>query len=197
MDGTVSVIVPTHSDRDVADLIQSIKESTYHKIELVIVKEGYERSKQRNIGYARSTGEYLLFLDSDMTIHPELIHNCVMLSDMFDGLYIIEIIVNYPVKTFFRSFYTRSRIDAVRFVKRENFIPFDENITGFEDWDFDRLFKGRKGTAWYPLYHYSKTNLKKKLFYYMRWLPRYIRKHPSSLLYDLNLFYRLWLCIKH
>jgi len=192
----VSVIVPNNG-RDLTNLKKSVENSTYKDIELIIVDEGYERSKQRNIGYERSTGEYLLFLDSDMTVHPKFIQDCIEASEYYDGLYFDEIIVNHPIKTKFRNCYTKTRIDAIRFLKRKYFIPFDENITGFEDWSFDRMFKGRKGYGTYPIYHHANSDIRKKLFYYTRWLLRYIRKHPDSLLYELNPFYRLWLILKH
>ena len=115
------------------------------------------------------------------------------MNKKFDGLYIPE----YPFKKIsrIRFSYTGTRIDAIRFLKREYFIPFDKDITGFEDWDFDRRFKGRKGVVHSGLCHYPKRHLLRK-FYYMKWLPRYILKHPKSLLYELNPFYRLWLIIK-
>ena len=190
----VSVIIPTHLGRRLDNPLDSVYNSTYKSIELIVVDDKKERSMQRNIGYARSTGEYLLFLDSDMTIHPNLIEECVVKKE-YDGLYIPEIIVNHPIKTMFRKCFNGTRIDAIRFIKREYFIPFDTNITGFEDWDFDRRFKGRKGITCYPLYHHTNKNILDKM-YCLTWLSRYIVKQPKSLLYELNPFYRLWLILK-
>lgn len=187
--GKVSVIVPNNG-RDLTALVRSVNNSTYKNIEVIVVDEGKERSVQRNLGFERSSGEYLLFLDSDMTISPELIQHCVLLSEYgTDGIYVPEIIVGHPVKTFFRSFYNGTCVDAIRFLKRKFFIPFDEDITGFEDWDFDRRFQGRKGMSVYPLFHHSKGGIKKKL-YYTKWVNKYKEKYPECK--ELSLKYRLW-----
>jgi len=184
----VSIIIPTHKGRDLTRCLNSIHNSTYKNIEVIIVDEGKERSAQRNIGVERSKGDYLLFLDSDMTIHPGLISSCLFDYEE-DGLYIPEIIVGHPIKTFFRSFYNGTRIDAIRFIKRKFWQLFDENITGFEDWDWDRRFQGTKGTASLPLYHHTESNFKRKL-YYMKWLNIYRERYPGCP--ELSLSYRLF-----
>jgi len=202
MEPLVSIIIPTHKGRDLTRCLDSIHNSTYKNIEVIIVDEGKERSAQRNIGVERSKGDYLLFLDSDMTIHSSLIFSCIhrpfgfgtqsgIGSDQFgyDGLYIPEIIVGHPIKTFFRSFYNGTRVDAIRFIKRKFWQPFDENITGFEDWDWDRRFQGSKGVVNIPLYHHTESNFKRKL-YYMKWLNLYKQKYPNCP--ELSLSYRLF-----
>ena len=187
MEPLVSIIIPTHKGRDIKRCLDSIHNSTYKNIEVIVVDEGKERSAQRNIGVMRALGNYFLFLDSDMTIHPELISECVRSS--YDGLYIPEIIVGHPIKTFFRSFYNGTRVDAIRFIKHRFFQPFDENITGFEDWDWDRRFQGSKGIVTLPLYHHTESNFKRKL-YYMKWLNLYKQKYPNCP--ELSLSYRLF-----
>jgi glycosyltransferase involved in cell wall biosynthesis len=184
----ISIIIPTHDNRNLQPLIKSIEDSTYKDFEIIIVNEGLERSVQRNIGVSRAKGEYFLFLDSDMTIHPQLLFNCMVLCQVFDGLYIPEIIVGHPIKTFLRSFYNGTRVDAIRFLKRKFFIPFDEDITGFEDWDFDRRFKGTKGITNFPLYHHHKGKSNK--IYYLKWFSAYKKKYPNCP--ELSLKYRLW-----
>ena len=120
-----------------------------------------ERALQRNLGAEISKGKYLLFLDADMFIDEYLIQNCVLLcekhQERYDGLYIREEIVGkgfwIRVRNFERSFYDGTRIDAIRFIKKSHWIPFDHTLTGVEDWDWDRRFKGKKGMANYCLYH--------------------------------------------
>ena len=194
--GKVSIIIP-NLNRDLERLFASIEKSDYpyEDIEIIVINKGEERSKQRNRGARIATGDYFFFLDSDQTIHPELISKCVALCHYHDGIYIPEIIVGHPIKTFFRQFYNGSRIDAVRFIRKGYWQAFDENLTGVEDWDWDRRFTGSKGIVKCPLYHHTKSNLRRKL-YYMKWLPQYIKKYPQALLFELNPFYRLWLIIR-
>jgi glycosyltransferase involved in cell wall biosynthesis len=188
--GKVSIVIPTHGKRTLEATIKSIRDSTYKNVEIVVVDENQERSFQRNVGVRKSTGDYILFLDSDMTVHPKLLEECVSLMKWFDGLYIPEVIVRHPIKTFFRQFYNGTCVDAVRFVKAEYVIPFDTDITGFEDWDFDRRFQGSKCSSYFPIYHHAKSHLTRKLFYYTKWLKVYKKKYPKCK--ELSLRYRLW-----
>ena len=194
----VSVIVPTHKGRDLMNLKWHLMfDNEYKEIELIIVDEGKERSVQRNIGAERATGKFLLFLDSDMIPHPFLIGNCVDLCNVKKAraLYIPEIIMHHPVKTFFRQFYNGTRIDAIRFIRKDCFVPFDETLTGVEDWDWDRRTDHLyKLIAFYPVYHYTKGNLTRKIFYYSRWIRAYKKKHPNCP--ELNVGYRLGLILK-
>lgn len=94
----VSVIVPTkNSARTLNACLASIKTQTYPRIELIVVdnnskdttpaiakkyadifiSKGPERSAQRNIGAKRSTGDFLLFIDSDMVVSNTVVQECV------------------------------------------------------------------------------------------------------------------------
>ncbi|MBA7695275.1 hypothetical protein ES703_103897 [subsurface metagenome] len=105
------------------------------------------------------------------------------------ALYIPERIVGNSfwvrVRDFERSFYNATVIDCVRFVRRDGFLEiggFDKNLTGPEDWDFDRRIKetGKVGIIDVPLYHNEggfnlKKYLKKK-GYYSQFFNKYIQK---------------------
>lgn len=206
----VSVVIPiTKNDPHVDKCVEYIERSTYSNYEIIIVDEGLERSKQRNIGVQRSKGDYVLILDSDMVIHPNLIEECMELcreeyydlslsTGQYDGLYIPEIILGegfwIRVRDFERSFYDGTRVDAVRFFKRRFWFPFDETLTGAEDWDWDRKFKGRKGITHYSLGHNEGKFSFKKYFqkkkYYSQWLDIYKNRYPNCP--ELNPFYRFF-----
>lgn len=152
---------------------------------------GPERSAQRNFGVKQASGKYILYLDADMILSGNIISECVEKSreEGLVALYIPEKIVGngfwVRVRNFERSFYNATAIDCVRFVRRDKFLEidgFDENLTGPEDWDFDRRIKkvGKAGIINAPIYHNEGTfNLKKylrKKTYYSKDFKKYIEK---------------------
>lgn len=181
----VSVIVTTkNEEKNINNCLRSIKDQTFKNIELIVVDnyskdktaeiakryanavylKGSERSSQRNYGADVSNGEYLLFLDADMILSPNVIDECVRKckTEKVDALYIPERIVGegfwIKVRDFERSFYTGTVIDAIRFVRKDlfkNIGGFDEDMIGPEDWDLDRRIRkaGKTRTIKAALYH--------------------------------------------
>ncbi len=208
----VSVIVTTkNEEKNIANCLRAIKQQTFKNIELIVVDNfsedktaeiaekygakvyfrGNERSLQRNYGAEVATGKYIIYLDADMIVSATLIEECCTKceNNLADALYVPERIVGrgfwIKVRDFERSFYTGTVIDAVRFVKRELFLQtggFDVNLTGPEDWDFDRKIrdKGNVKVANVPLYHNEgQFNIKRyleKKRYYSKGVQQYIAK---------------------
>ncbi len=156
-----------------------------------VFNHGPERSAQRNLGLKKAKGKYILYLDADMILSREIINQCVAKCETegYLGLYIPEKIVGkgfwIKVRNFERSFYNETCIDAVRFVEKEKALKiggFDENLTGPEDWDFDRRMKksGRIGIIKAALYHdEGKFNFRQYLAkkeYYAKSFKNYIDK---------------------
>lgn len=152
---------------------------------------GPERSAQRNFGVRQSKGQYILYLDADMALSVNLIKECVEKCEKngFVALYIPERITGkgfwIRVRDFERSFYNATAIDCVRFVTRDKFLSiggFDEDLTGPEDWDFDRRIRqlGKVGIIDSPLYHkediFNLMRYLNKKIYYSEGIDRYIRK---------------------
>ncbi|MBI3558996.1 glycosyltransferase [Candidatus Gottesmanbacteria bacterium] len=142
----VSVIIPAQ-DEDLTACLASLKKQNYKKIEIIVVRENLERSIQRNLGAKKSCGEYLLFLDADMSVAKNLIACCVakIEKENLAALYLPEKITGNSywcqVRNFERSFYDGTVIDAVRFIKKNIFQKaggFDEALTAGEDWDLDK-----------------------------------------------------------
>jgi glycosyltransferase involved in cell wall biosynthesis len=102
----VSVVVPTrNSGRTVEACLTSIRNQTYHDLEVIVVDNGSvddtlptaERladrllafgpvpwiatSAQRNLGARVAQGQFLLFIDSDMRLSPGIVRECVETLD--------------------------------------------------------------------------------------------------------------------
>jgi len=192
----VSIIVPNNG-RDITLLRRSIDASTYRNTELIVIDRGFERSAQRNIGIRESTGECLLFLDSDQSVSPRLIAECVELVKLgYAAIYIPEIIMVRSffdrVRRFEREFYTGTAIDVPRFVVRHNCPEFCEFLTGPEDADWGNRLKGYKKVSKNWLYHHDHVTvweyLKKKA-YYTKSMKMYAKLWKNDPV--LNLKYRL------
>lgn len=172
MNTLVSVIVTTKNEKkNIENCLKSIKLQTYKKIELIVIdnksedktkeiakkftkkvfNKGPERSAQRNFGMINvSKGEYVMFIDADMILHPELIEKCVEFfeKEKADALHIPEIVLGKhffsKVRRFERSFYNGTVIDGARFFLKRSFVKvkgFDESMSGPEDWDIDKKIK--------------------------------------------------------
>lgn len=210
----VSVIVTTRNEGlHLRNCLESVRKQTYpwNQIEIVVVdnqstdrtlsianrftnkvyNKGPERSCQRNFGVKQAGGKYILYLDADMILSPDVVKECVDKCESSGciALYIPERIIGkgfwVKVRDFERSFYNGTCIDCVRFIRKDKFLEiggFDEDLTGPEDWDFDRRINtiGITGIIVSPLYHNERTiDFKKyvgKKAYYAESFKKYRKK---------------------
>jgi len=171
---------------------------------------GPERSAQRNFGVEKASGKYILYLDADMRLSERVIEECVSKceNERCIALYIPERIIGNGFwvrdRDFERSFYNATVIDCARFVCRDKFLEiggFDENLTGPEDWDFDRRIKqiGEVNIINSPIYHNEgRFNFKQylnKKSYYAKTFDKYIQKWGKDdkiIKKQLGLWYRFF-----
>ncbi len=214
----VSVIVTTRNNHETLDAcLRSIAAQAYSPIELIVVdnnstddtkdiakrytphvfNKGPERSVQRNYAFTKAGGDFVLIVDSDMELEPNVVASCVLvaLSDPAIGGVIV------PEESFGegfwaqckrleRSFYVgQDAIEAARFFSREAFEKaggYSEEMTGGEDWDLSRRVgsSGRIGRATDYIRHnegrlyFGKTA--RKMYYYAQHAVEYFAKNPSS-----------------
>ena len=210
----VSVVITTRNEEaNIRRCLESVRnqQKVYGKAEVIVVdnnsadntKEiatlftdkiyncGPERSAQRNLGIAKASGRYILYLDADMILSENLIAEALekCAKGEFIALYIPERIIGKgfwsKVRDFERSFYNATSIDAVRFVNRDAALGircFDEDLTGPEDWDFNRRIEaiGKTGITENVIYHnegrFDLVRYLKKKAYYAGSFDTYVRK---------------------
>jgi glycosyltransferase involved in cell wall biosynthesis len=223
----VSVIVPTrNSERTVEACLQSIRSQVHTPIELVVVDNqssdhtyliasrradivdvfGPERSAQRNRGAQLAQGDYLMFVDSDMTLAPGVVGDCLaaIQATGAPGVIIPETSVGdgflARCRALERSCYVGDdAIEGARFFLREEFERvrgYDEDLAAMEDWDLSIRIAGRRRLARVDSYITHDegrlrlgTVLAKKRYYAASSL-RYWRKHRRSALGQANLVFR-------
>lgn len=147
----ISAIVTTkNSSNTLNDCLQSIKDQTYKKIEIIVVDNnsnddtkkialeytnkvyniGPERSAQRNYGAKAAEGEYILILDSDMVLSKNVIKSSV--SKITNDAALKGLII--PEKSFGEGFWAECKklersfyvgidwIEAARFFEKKAFM---------------------------------------------------------------------------
>jgi glycosyltransferase involved in cell wall biosynthesis len=230
----VSVIVPTkNSARFLKACLSSIQAQTYPATELIVVDNnsndntttiarqytdkvynyGPERSAQRNFGAKAARGRYLLFIDSDMELSPDIIQDCVgqLLQDPQAKAVIL------PEESFGEGFWAQCKrlersfyvgvdwLEAARFFEKTVFDVvggYDERMVSGEDWDLSQRAE-RLGTivrtSKFIKHNEGKLRLVqtlKKKYYYSKKLARYLGSNSSdktALQTSLIVRYKLYL----
>lgn len=213
----VTVVVPTrNSERTIERCLRSIREQTHAAMELivvdnhsgdstpesaaaladVVVQAGPERSSQRNVGAARASGSFLVFIDSDMELGRQVISQAVAQARHGADAVVI------PEESFGEGFWAHCKaverscylhdetVESARFFTRRVFEQvggFDEEImAGGEDWDIHE--RARRAGARFgrtdDIIHHDEGRLRLSetmvtKFYYGRGTGVYVRKHPD------------------
>jgi len=214
----VSVVVPTrNSGRTVERCLASVRAQTWPAVELVVVdnwssdgtwqlasaaadvavRAGPERSAQRNLGIARAAGEWVLWVDSDMTLAPDAVERSLAAAEAADA-----VAVFLPEVSVGSGFWARCRtlerrcydgepsIESPRLVRADHLRGAGgfADVTGLEDAALrNRLLaegvrlaradtvvvhdEGRLGLA----------GVIRKRFYYGRSLPGYRHTYPGAM----------------
>ena len=161
----VSVVIPTYnSAKYLADCVESIRNQTWKNIEVIVVDddskdstvaiaEKYKcrvirnptkgRAEAKNVGIQNSSGEYLLFIDSDMELTFDVVAQCMDLAlneVKAVGIVIPERSIGpsfwVNARDFERSFYSGSMVESARFFEASPVRKvggFDENLVFFEE----------------------------------------------------------------
>ena len=215
---TVSTIVTTRNSGSTLErLLKSIRTQTYAAVESIVVdnssvdetpeiaeqwadlvlQAGPERSAQRNRGATAAAGDFLLVLDADMILEPNVVEECVAVAIRTCAAAIVV-----PESTIGQGFWSRVRalerscyegdetIEAARFFEAEVFrryAGYDEQLTGPEDWDLPARMRAageRVERADGAQILHDESDLKllphlRKKYYYGRSFAGYLRRHPT------------------
>jgi glycosyltransferase involved in cell wall biosynthesis len=189
----ISIVVANHG-RDLSALKDSIDKSTHKDVEFIEINRGFERSKQRNMGIQESTGDAILWLDSDQTISLDLLKEINWLLKIgYSSIYIPEIIVGTSffarIRAFERSFLTGTAVDVPRAILKRCMPLFDESLVGPEDADLGQRIKGLRTTTDSVLYHHDDVSFLeycRKKAYYTKSMRAYAAKWPKDKCLDLK-----------
>ncbi|HVP26555.1 MAG TPA: glycosyltransferase, partial [Candidatus Bathyarchaeia archaeon] len=215
----VSVIIPTYnSEKTIRQCLESVKKQTYKRIETIIVDRHSvdktlfiaqqfktrilsvteERSTAKNHAAKEANGDFLLFIDSDMTLMSRTIEECVnkALETKSDAIVI-------PLKAISRGRLGECRkiereslshlnelMDAPRFFSKTALLKtggYDEKLVCGEDFDLTLRFKkmGYKiDKVDSAVFHFegapSMYQILSKAYYYGKTLPALMKKEPRE-----------------
>jgi glycosyltransferase involved in cell wall biosynthesis len=223
----VSVIVPTkNAARTLGACLDSIRSQLYRPIELIVIdnqssdqtleiakryadlveSSGPERSAQRNRGAQLARGEYMLFIDADMTLPSRVVGDCVdaIRTSGAPAVVIPEVSTGEGFlarcRALERSCYAGDdTVQAARFFPRAGYEAsggFDENLIAFEDWDLSiRIAAGRHLPRTDSQISHDEGRLRlrsvlAKKRYYAASSLRYWRKHGGPSIGQANLVFR-------
>jgi glycosyltransferase involved in cell wall biosynthesis len=168
----VSVVIPLYNQGlYLAATLESLKKSTYKNLEIVVVNDGstdpstleiFNRlsgvkkisQKNRGLGGARNTGinasngKYILPLDSDDLVAPDLIEKCVRVLEQHKSLGYVGVYTRYFENSSQAlasigfidnlSYIVNTEGSCTKLFRRELFDAetcYDESLIAYEDWD--------------------------------------------------------------
>jgi len=168
--GKVSIIIPTYNtSKYLKNLLNSIKSQRYNNYEVIVVDDGSEVNElkeirriiqehkvdvkllwskdnkgapyARNKGYDKSTGEYLLFCDSDIIMNPEMLEkmiNKIHENTSSDWIY-CDYQLSDKVLSFWdfnaKKFHKANCSSSMSLIRSSKFPRWDESIKKLQDWD--------------------------------------------------------------
>ncbi len=223
---TLSIIIPTrNSSRFLRECLRSLETAIIRTETIVVdtlssddsrsiasqfkarvISTAANRSEARNIGFRQSTGELLLFLDSDMVVAEGLLEECLSKAHKCEALVIPEVSegTGYwaKCKALERALDgSRFSLEACRFFRRPTFEKlggYDEALAAGEDWDLHfrtmrtGLIVGRTSRRITHLEgSLTIAGLFRKKYKYGHFIKQYLRKYPAAVVHQLNPFQRV------
>ncbi len=175
----VSVVIPAfNSAKTIATTLNGLNAQTLKPLEVVVVDDGStddtsEIAKKfnvqlirqenkgapsaRNAGFAKTTGDFVLYCDADVQLQPTMLESMARAlllhpeagyaySDFKFGWHTFDLFDFNPERLLKANY-----ISTMSLLRREHCIGFDESLKRYQDWDLWKrlLQKGVKG-IWVP-----------------------------------------------
>lgn len=202
----ISIIIPTYNHKKLLDLcLANICKQTYKDYEIIIIDDGsdqdlsdvikkypqvnyFRQSHQgapvaRNKGFSLSKGKYVIFLDDDVIMDPNMLGDMKKILD--DNPHISYVYCSYRLggKAINCVSWNEEKLKKINYIhtssliRREDFPGFDESLKKFQDWDLwlTMLSKGKKGLGLNKFYY---KIIKPKQGHISTWLPSFVYKIP-------------------
>lgn len=216
------VIASFDSERTIEKCLQSVKQQTYPNIDIVVVdslyydkakqlrcrkiikkyaryfQDGPERSIQRNKGIKEAKGEYILIIDQDMYLTPNVVKECYEKLDGNIALTIPEISVGegywtkcVALERYVSTFLEKGKNECCRFFRKKDGLAiggYDPTVVGMEDSDFHHKMAENGNIEKiknYINHDEGKTYFwarVKKIYYYSKSSKNYIQRYSISAL---------------
>ena len=173
----VSIIIPTYNNpKELGLCLKSLEKQTFTDFEIIIVDDGSEPAVEsklsdydvpfkyfriehgganvaRNFGYSKSSGDFLLFCDSDAELQPEMLGKLFAALEAHHEAAYAYSSFTYGLKDFILWSFDEKKlrdtnyIHTTSLIRREHFPGFDESIKRFQDWDLwlTMLESGQRG----------------------------------------------------
>lgn len=177
---TVSVIIPAYqAEKTIARTIASIKAQTHRVAEIIVVNDGstdqtklsiapYQQeiilieqdnrgaAAARNAGAKKAAGTYLLFVDADMVLQPDMIKKMLIVLKQHPEAAFAYSDYRFGPKNFQLFDFHLARLKKMNYIhtssliRRTAFPGFDETLKRFQDWDLwlTMAAKGDYGIWW-------------------------------------------------
>ena len=223
--GLVSVVIPTYQHAGtIQACIDSVLAQSYKKIEVIVVNDGSTDNTEdvlatygeriiaihqknqgsnpaRNRGFAEASGEFIIFVDADVFMKPEMIATMVEKLEQHPEASFVYSSFKFGWKLFSSRPFSEQTLKKMNYVhttslvRREDFPGFDNEIKRLQDWDVwltmiesgkkgvwidDVLFfvqidgASRIGSSWLPSFMY------KIPWHMIGWKPLQIKKYEDA-----------------
>lgn len=166
-------------------------------------QENLDAGAARNRGFSESTGEYVIFWDADTLGKPEMIETMYQVLQQHPEASYVYSQFKFGWKKIRSQIFDAESLKKMNYIdtsslqRRRDFVPFDESLARFQDWDrwltlleqgktgffvpqvlYTKIKRGRIGiSSWLPSFWYGLAQKSKKVKKYEAARKIIIEKH--------------------